>query len=121
MSRSLSLERQALKQQAIVLRKMGWSQQRIADQVGVPRGTIKHWVGHNSKANKVTKRGSFGHNPTHTITTKPIFLSWCGKIEEAPSYVITPDALGLKIRGVARQVRGETMPEEDRFLTQAVG
>lgn len=62
----LSPERTRLKQRAIFLRKVGWTQQRIADHIGVPRGTLKHWF-ENGEADKMTK---------------PTLLSWCGKLED---------------------------------------
>jgi len=82
MARNLSPERIQLKEQAKVLRKMGWTQQAIAEQTGVPRRTIRDWFGGNSKATITAKRGAFGGNSKATITAKPTFLSWCGRIED---------------------------------------
>jgi len=82
MARQLNSERVQLKAQAIILHKMGWTQQRIAEHIGVPRGTLKHWLGHNSKPSNVTKRGKIGHIPIASNMTKLTFLSWCGHIED---------------------------------------
>ena len=82
MARHLSPERRQLKAQAIVLRKMGWSQQKIADQVGVPRGTIACWFVDNGKSNIINKRGRSVGNRKGRIVNKPTFLSWCGKVED---------------------------------------
>lgn len=81
MPRHLSPERIQLKEQAIVLRKMGWTQQRIADQIGVPRTTIERWFDHNGVPNIMVKRYRNDHNATHRITVEPQFLSWCGRVE----------------------------------------
>ncbi|GAI43129.1 unnamed protein product, partial [marine sediment metagenome] len=61
---------------------MGWTQQTIADHIGVPRGTLKHWFGQNGKADKMTKRGRIGQNTKANNVTKTAFLSWCGKLED---------------------------------------
>ena len=43
-----------LREQAIVLRKMGWTQRAIADHIGVPRRTISDWLSHNRKGTFLT-------------------------------------------------------------------
>jgi len=85
MARTLSLERQTLKQQAIVLRKMGWTQQKIANQVGVPQRTISLWFSSNDDTGILAKRQHSSSNDKSDITAKPVFLSWCGKVEDPKS------------------------------------
>ncbi len=82
MARHLSLHRAGLKEEAIVLRKMGWSQQRIADQIEVPRQSLSRWFAQNGMPAIVGKRGNHAHNPKANIMSKPAFLSWCGKVED---------------------------------------
>ena len=45
----ISAERIQLREQAIVLRKIGWAQQRIADHIGVPRQTVGYWLSRDMK------------------------------------------------------------------------
>jgi len=49
---------------------MGWSQQKIADQIGVPRTTVTDWFDDKTK---------------RVISVKPQFLSWRGKVEDFAS------------------------------------
>ena len=82
MARSLSPERIQLKEQAIVLRKMGWTQQAIADQIGVPQPTLNRWFIHNALPSIADKRGRNIHNAKAKKVNKTAFLSWCGKLED---------------------------------------
>lgn len=61
---------------------MGWTQQRIANQIGVPRQSLSRWFAQNGMPAIVGKRGKNAHNPKASIMSKPTFLSWCGKIED---------------------------------------
>ena len=82
MVRELTLERQGLKQQAIILRKMGWTQQKIADNIGVPQRTVSFWFSSNDNTGILAKRRSSSNNATSNNIAKPTFLSWCGKVED---------------------------------------
>ena len=42
----ISAERKKLREQAIVLRKVGWTQQAIAVHIGVPLTTLAYWLTH---------------------------------------------------------------------------
>ena len=84
MARHLSPERRQLKAQAIVLRKMGWSQQKIADQIGVPRTTVTDWFDDNT-TNIPVKRYRSDDKTKRVISVKPQFLSWRGKVEDFAS------------------------------------
>jgi DNA modification methylase len=64
------------------MRKMGCSQQRISDQIGVPRTTISDWFDGNSVPSNLVKRHKNVGNPKAGIAVKPTFLSWCGKVED---------------------------------------
>lgn len=81
MARQLSPERIQLKEQAIVLRKMGWAQQRIADNIGVPRQTVGYWFAKNGLSTNVGKSRRFAKNHKRDNVSKPTFFSWCGRIE----------------------------------------
>jgi DNA modification methylase len=81
MARTISIERQALKEQAIILRKMGWTQQKIADQIGVPQRSLSRWFSQNGISEKVARTTNFSHYPKASNMAKPQFLSWCGKVE----------------------------------------
>jgi len=61
---------------------MGWTQQRIADYIGVPRQTLTRWFAHNGLSSKVSKYTPFAHNAKAMNVSKPTFLSWCGRIED---------------------------------------
>ena len=50
----ITAERIQLREQAIVLRKMGWTQQAIADHIGVPPRTTSDWLSHNMKGTFLT-------------------------------------------------------------------
>lgn len=82
MSRSLTLERQGQKNQAVILRKMGWKQQKIADEIGVPRRVVSYWLGKNKPSSIVAKRKVDGKNSMPSIVAKPTFQAWCGNVEE---------------------------------------
>ncbi len=82
MARSLSPERIQLKGQAIVLRKMGWTQQTIADHIGVPQQTLSDWFTEINTLNIVGKRYRITNNSKATKIGKTAFLSWCGKLED---------------------------------------
>lgn len=82
MARTLTLERQAQKQQVVVLRKMGWTHQRIADHIGRARQVITYWLAKNSTPDNVGKRCRSAKNLTNDIIGKPQFISWCGRIED---------------------------------------
>jgi len=80
--RPLTPERQALKQQAIILRKMGWSQPRIAKQIGIPQRTISLWFSKNGEFAIHAKPIRVSNNDKANIPANPTFLSWCGKLED---------------------------------------
>lgn len=82
MSRHLSPDRIQLKEQAIILRKMGWTQQRIADSTGVPRQVVTYWLAKNGTPGNVGKKCRSAKNTTNDIVGKQAFLSWCGKVED---------------------------------------
>ena len=82
MVRRLTPDRQILKAQAIVLRKMGWTQQHIADQISIPRTTIRDWFGDNGMPAIIAKKHRKGDNAKLDILAKPTFLSWCGRLED---------------------------------------
>jgi hypothetical protein len=48
MTRTLSDERKLLKQQALELSQLNWSEREIAMELGIPRGTIHHWLSSGS-------------------------------------------------------------------------
>ena len=45
----IKAERIKLREQAIVLRKIGWTQQAIADHIGVPRTRLSYWLSRDMK------------------------------------------------------------------------
>jgi len=55
MARTLTLERDCLRQQVIVLRKMGWMQEEISETVGVPQQTISYWLSHDIRRPSMAK------------------------------------------------------------------
>jgi len=82
MARTMTPERREMLSSAITYRKMGWTEQRIADQIGVPRQSLSRWFAQNGMPAIVGKRGNNAHNPKANIMSKPAFLSWCGKVED---------------------------------------
>ncbi len=81
MARHLSLERIQLKEQAIVLRKMGWTLENIKGQTGIPIQTLSRWFSRNGTPSIVGKRYTNSQNSKASKMGKPTFLSWCGQIE----------------------------------------
>jgi len=55
MARVLTLEREGKKQQVIILRKMGWTQEEIGKMVEVPQQTISYWLSHAVKGPSMAK------------------------------------------------------------------
>lgn len=82
LARKLTPERELKKSQAITLRKMGWTQQAIADEIIIPRRTISDWFG-GIGLPSITATGRVrGKKAKANKVAKPRFLSWCGKVEE---------------------------------------
>ncbi len=87
MPRTLSPERKELKAHAITLRKMGWTEQAIADEIGTPRRTVADWLisvfGDNNTLGNTAKAWSIGDKPRKD---KPAIIpelrSFLGSIEE---------------------------------------
>ena len=62
MARILTPERQKLKDKALALRyDYGWTERRIANSLNVSRGTLHHWLVHNSHKGMVHNNGTIRH------------------------------------------------------------
>jgi hypothetical protein len=76
---------------------MGWTQQRIAVQIGVPQQTLARWFTHYGLSSKVGKRQGNTHNTKAMKVSKPTFLSWCGRRDRGDTPILKnrgyPDAL----------------------------
>lgn len=79
MSRTLTPERQALALEAKNLREFGYTQQEIADALGVPRQTIDRWVPKtgNGLRGKMSKKGKLPIKPLIALPTLDITLYPC--------------------------------------------
>ncbi len=86
MGRTLTPERQALRQDALRIRQeLGWSERAIANHLSLPRDTVHHWMVLNAKAGLV-------HNPPLALNTVHVMdavvgmnrLAWprCPKLAE---------------------------------------
>jgi len=77
-----AMSREPQRLHAITLHKLGWTQQAIADDLGVPRTTIQDWVNGNVGYSKASQVGIADSNADTAILTMPTFKSWCGPVEE---------------------------------------
>jgi len=105
--RPLTPERQALKQQAIILRKMGWSQPRIAKQIGIPQRTISLWFSKNGEFAIHAKPIRVSNNDKANIPANPTFLSWCGKLEDFTPENSSDLLIDSEFRGLIPQLSSE--------------
>jgi len=86
MARTLTLERQQLKAHAITLRRQGWTESRIAEEIGVPRRTLSDWLtkdfGDNATMGNTAKAWKVGENRSHANPAINLqFRSFLGKLE----------------------------------------
>lgn len=80
--KALTPERIQKKAHALTLRKQGWTEQRIAIEIGIPQQTISDWLTDNHETDIIGKKIRNTDNPTRNIIGKqPSFLSFCGNIE----------------------------------------
>ncbi len=84
MARTLTPERTA---NAITLRKQGWTEQAIADQIGIPRTTVEGWLiktfDDNATLGKTVKSWDIDDKPRYPNIVKNLYFDrFLGKIED---------------------------------------
>lgn len=87
MARTLTLERKQLKAHATTLRKQGWTESRIAEELGIPRTTVSGWLiqefDENSTMGKTVKSWEHDENRNRANVGKGLqFRSFLGKLED---------------------------------------
>lgn len=95
MARTITSEREQLKAHAIMLRKQGWTEQRIADEIGVHRTTLVHWLrasfDQNATMGKTVNSWHRDHNATHNDLVKHLhFQSFIGNLEDLQTNIRFP-------------------------------
>lgn len=80
-------ERQQLKEHAVTLRKQGWTEQPIADNLGVTRPTISVWLrgvfDNNATLGNTSKSWHIDNNRNrNNVSYKPLFNSFLGNVED---------------------------------------
>ena len=87
MSRTLTPERQQKKAHAITLRRQGWTEARIAEELEVPQTTLSYWLimdfSENTTIGNVAKMPRFNKNRRIGKIVKNLqFRSFLGKLED---------------------------------------
>jgi len=115
---ALSLERYNLKLEALQLREFGYTQQEIADTLGVPRVTITKWLNSN-KGNGMNNGNSIVHtkvpdNVHETITLYPYKYEDCAdKIPAAAvDLIVTDPPYLLRLNRKQGEWIEENIPED---------
>jgi orotate phosphoribosyltransferase-like protein len=75
----LSPEREQLKEHAITLRKQGWTEQAIANDLGVKQRTLSHWLvdvlANNATLGNVAKGWKSSQNRTrNNVAINPLYI-----------------------------------------------